>query len=69
MMWHIEPDSIWPHFWWEKDGYAYSFVSVKKRRLQVFLFEGAVQERKLDLFLDFIESCQENYRRCKKKVG
>lgn len=42
--------TIFPHFWWERNGKAYNFTSLKKRRCQVLLFKGKIIERSLRAF-------------------
>lgn len=37
-----------PHFWWSVGDEAYEFVSLKKRRFQVVLFNGEIEKKSLE---------------------
>jgi hypothetical protein len=37
-----------PHFWWSVGNDAYEFVSLKKRRFQVFLFKGETEHKSIE---------------------
>lgn len=64
---HLMSDSVWSHFWWEKDNKAFNFVSRKPRRFQVFLFEGDIQETSLSYYLELQALCEGNYLQNRKK--
>lgn len=49
VMWDFKT-SIFPHFWWEEYGAAYSFVSDKTRRWQILLFKGHLEKRNFRIF-------------------
>lgn len=68
---HLSNDSIFWHFWWEDNEYAYNFISEKPRRFQVFLFKGNVDKKPLENYIVFSKLCDQNYKNYKleKKKG
>lgn len=48
-----------PHFWWENNGKAFNFTSLKKRKYQVAVFKGKIIERDLRAFKTYSDA--QNY--------